>query len=63
MLSIWGHSFRAEGRTVSPAFATSVQLHSRVKADYVMKVLRESGRNSVYWIPKDEDSSKPDAAY
>ena len=57
IMSLWGHSFQANGRSCKPALADSIQVHVRVKKSKLNEVLQQSGWNRVYMTPKNEDGS------
>lgn len=63
VVAVWGQRFQCEGVRCSPAKSDSIQFHCRVREDWVKTVLRESGHNCVYVIPKDETLNKPDAKF
>eukprot|EP00438_Fugacium_kawagutii_P011698 Skav231753 [mRNA] locus=scaffold695:31442:33409:+ [translate_table: standard] len=61
--SVWGHSYRADGKQCAPNAAQSIQIHIRLNSENVHPFLKESGHNNVYALPKEESQAKPDAAY
>eukprot|EP00438_Fugacium_kawagutii_P004014 Skav222474 [mRNA] locus=scaffold242:88767:93158:+ [translate_table: standard] len=63
VVAVWGQRFQLEGQKCAPSKSDSVQFHCRIKEEYVNQTLKESGHNSVYTIPKDEQLNKPDSQY
>eukprot|EP00438_Fugacium_kawagutii_P007413 Skav233540 [mRNA] locus=scaffold1523:46105:49663:- [translate_table: standard] len=63
IVAVWGQRFQLEGQKCAPAKSDSIQFHCRVKEEYTSQILKESGHNSVYTIPKDEQLNKPDSKY
>eukprot|EP00438_Fugacium_kawagutii_P016504 Skav228927 [mRNA] locus=scaffold3800:172712:176581:+ [translate_table: standard] len=63
IIAVWGHSFRAQGARCQPKHAESVQLHCRIRAKFLTKILKYSGHNHVYVVPKEQTSSRPDTQF
>ena len=60
--SPWGRSMRAGKHPAGPQTATSVQFHCEVRVKDLRALLRRSGFNKVYVLPKD-DEGKPDNSW
>ena len=60
--SPWGRSMRAGKHPAGPQTATSVQFHCEIRIKDLRPLLRRSGFNKVYVLPKDQDG-KPDSAW
>ena len=60
--SPWGRSMRAGKHPAGPQNATSVQFHCEVRIKDLRPLLRRSGFNKVFVLPKDHDG-KPDASW
>ena len=58
----WGRSLRAGKLPAGQQTATSVQFHCEVRIKDLRPLLRRSGFNKVYVMPKDQDG-KPDSAW
>lgn len=66
VLGIWGHSFQFKGKPAKPNDCDSVQIHARVLTGSLPALLKQSGWNSVYMVPKQDDrdrSAMPDSQY
>lgn len=66
VLGIWGHSYQLKGKRSKPAECDSVQFHARILTGNLAALLRQSGWNSVYMVPKcdgQDRSGMPDTQY
>eukprot|EP00438_Fugacium_kawagutii_P013168 Skav223274 [mRNA] locus=scaffold3424:172965:177320:+ [translate_table: standard] len=66
VIGIWGHSFQKMGKPAKPHDCDSVQIHARVITSKLQALLRQSGWNSIYMVPKGDDQnhrSMPDTQY
>ena len=59
VLSMWGHSFRAQKQTCSAEICDSIQVHALIPVDRLLGVLKASGHNHVWIVPKTTDG-RPD---
>ena len=55
----WGRSFRADGKASLPQASDSIQFHAKVPDAQLPAVLRKSGFNHVYVLPKSWEDSRP----
>ena len=60
--SPWGRSLRAGKHPANQQNATSVQFHCEIRIKDLRPLLRRSGFNRIFVLPKDQDG-KPDAAW
>eukprot|EP00438_Fugacium_kawagutii_P026944 Skav204982 [mRNA] locus=scaffold1180:361350:365699:- [translate_table: standard] len=66
VLGIWGHSYQLKGKPSKADNCDSVQIHARVLTSFMQALLKESGWNGVYMVPKGDDQNKsamPDSQY
>eukprot|EP00438_Fugacium_kawagutii_P025478 Skav226454 [mRNA] locus=scaffold3855:290004:291872:- [translate_table: standard] len=63
IVAIWGHSFRSNGARCQPKDAESVQLHCSIRAQFLNMMLKFSGHNHIYVVPKEQTSSRPDTQF
>eukprot|EP00438_Fugacium_kawagutii_P033816 Skav235825 [mRNA] locus=scaffold1931:61956:66332:- [translate_table: standard] len=63
VIAVWGQRFQLEGQKCAPSKSDSIQFHCRIREEFVSQTLKESGHNSVYTIPKDEQINKPDSKF
>ncbi len=54
IVSIWGKSLRQNKNPTTAMFATSMQIHCSVKNNFVDKIMRASGFNQIFIVPKDD---------
>lgn len=54
ILAIWGKSLRQNKNPTTPMYATSMQVHCSVKNNFVAKMMRASGFNQIFLVPKDD---------
>ena len=54
IVSIWGKSLRQNKNPSNAMFATSMQVHCSVKASVFDKIMRASGFNQIFIVPKDD---------
>ena len=60
ILGVWGHSYQKDGKPVKPHIATSIQFHARIVTSRLPELLRQSGWNQVFMVPKhDSNDSQP----
>eukprot|EP00438_Fugacium_kawagutii_P006739 Skav219151 [mRNA] locus=scaffold1574:827431:831790:+ [translate_table: standard] len=52
--SVWGHSYRSDGKPCAPNQAQSIQIHVRVNGEHVHAMLRESGHNCALGIVRNK---------
>lgn len=66
ILGVWGHSYQKDGKPVKPQLASSVQIHARIVTNRLPELLRQSGWNQVFMVPKHDSSDTqplPDQQY
>eukprot|EP00438_Fugacium_kawagutii_P004563 Skav202821 [mRNA] locus=scaffold3852:99509:104038:- [translate_table: standard] len=62
VLSFWGRSLRCNRSPASPQQATTVQIHGSVLATQIHALLKVSGQNSIYCLPKTSEG-RPSEEY
>ena len=54
IVSIWGKSLHQNKNPTTALFATSMQVHCSVKVNFFAKIMRASGFNQIFIVPKDD---------
>ena len=66
ILGVWGHSYQKDGKSVKPHQASSIQFHARIVTARLPELLRQSGWNQIFMVPKHDSTDAqplPDQQY
>ena len=66
ILGVWGHSYQRDGKSTKPHQASSIQFHARIVTSRLTELLRQSGWNHIFMVPKHDSSDAqplPDQQY